>query len=63
MLAARPGTILPGIGTVIGAIMGAGIGFASSKEKVIDRIAFEGKKKVKDEQLKSEIQSKERGTR
>jgi outer membrane protein insertion porin family len=30
---------------------------------IIDRIAFEGKKKVKDEHLKSEIQSKERGTR
>src|SRR6185437_15941361 len=29
---------------------------------VINRIAFEGNKKVKDEQLKSEIQSKERGT-
>jgi hypothetical protein len=32
------GTILPGIGTVIGAIMGAGIGFASSKEKPPSRI-------------------------
>jgi len=31
------GTILPGIGTVIGAIVGAGIGFASSKEKQEDR--------------------------
>jgi outer membrane protein insertion porin family len=29
---------------------------------VINRIQFEGNKKVKDEQLKSEIQSKERGT-
>ena len=29
---------------------------------VINRIAFEGNKKVKDEQLKTEIQSKERGT-
>jgi outer membrane protein insertion porin family len=29
---------------------------------VINRIAFEGNKKVKDDQLKSEIQSKERGT-
>jgi outer membrane protein insertion porin family len=29
---------------------------------VINRIAFEGNKKVKDEQLRSEIQSKERGT-
>jgi hypothetical protein len=27
------GTIVPGIGTVIGAIVGAGVGFASSKEK------------------------------
>src|SRR5262249_59063740 len=32
------GTILPGIGTVIGAILGAGIGFASSKEKPSSRI-------------------------
>src|SRR5215510_2360075 len=29
---------------------------------VINRIAFEGNKKVKDDQLKAEIQSKERGT-
>src|SRR4051794_20622083 len=29
---------------------------------VINRIAFEGNRKVKDEQIKSEIQSKERGT-
>ena len=29
---------------------------------VINRIAFEGNKKVRDEQLRSEIQSKERGT-
>jgi hypothetical protein len=27
------GTIVPGLGTVIGAILGAGVGFASSKEK------------------------------
>jgi hypothetical protein len=27
------GTIVPGIGTVIGAIVGAGVGFASSKEE------------------------------
>jgi hypothetical protein len=27
------GTIVPGFGTVIGAILGAGVGFASSKEK------------------------------
>jgi len=32
------GTILPGIGTMIGAIVGAGIGFASSKEKPLSRI-------------------------
>jgi hypothetical protein len=32
------GTILPGIGTMIGAIVGAGIGFASSKEKPSSRI-------------------------
>jgi hypothetical protein len=31
------GTIVPGLGTVIGAIVGAGIGFASSKEKKDDR--------------------------
>jgi len=31
------GTIVPGLGTVIGAIMGAGIGFASSKEKKEER--------------------------
>ena len=31
------GTIVPGIGTVIGAIVGAGVGFASSKEKKEDR--------------------------
>src|SRR4029077_9879255 len=33
-----------------------------TENPVINRIAFEGNKKVKDEQLKSEIQSKERGT-
>jgi len=27
------GTIVPGFGTLIGAIVGAGVGFASSKEK------------------------------
>ena len=31
------GTIVPGLGTVIGAVVGAGIGFASSKEKQEDR--------------------------
>jgi hypothetical protein len=30
------GTIVPGLGTVIGALVGAGIGFASSKEKKED---------------------------
>ena len=30
------GTIVPGLGTVIGAVVGAGIGFASSKEKKED---------------------------
>ncbi len=30
------GTIVPGLGTVVGAIVGAGIGFASSKEKKDD---------------------------
>src|SRR6185437_7513805 len=33
-----------------------------TENPVINRIAFEGNKKVKDEQLKAEIQSKERGT-
>jgi hypothetical protein len=31
------GTIVPGLGTVIGAIVGAGVGFASTKEKKEDR--------------------------
>jgi hypothetical protein len=31
------GTIVPGLGTLIGAIVGAGVGFASSKEKKDDR--------------------------
>jgi len=31
------GTIVPGFGTVIGAIVGAGVGFASSMEKKEDR--------------------------
>ena len=31
------GTIVPGLGTVIGAIVGAGVGFASSKEKKEER--------------------------
>jgi len=33
LLGGAAGTIVPGIGTVIGTIVGAGIGFASSKEK------------------------------
>ena len=31
------GTVVPGLGTLIGAIVGAGVGFASSKEKKEDR--------------------------
>ena len=31
------GTIVPGLGTAIGAVVGAGIGFASSMEKKDDR--------------------------
>jgi hypothetical protein len=31
------GTIVPGLGTAIGAILGAGVGFASSKEKKEER--------------------------
>jgi hypothetical protein len=33
LLGGAAGTTVPGIGTVIGTIVGAGIGFASSKEK------------------------------
>jgi phage tail tape-measure protein len=33
LLGGAAGTIVPGIGTVIGTIVGGGIGFASSKEK------------------------------
>ena len=33
LLGGAAGTIVPGLGTVIGAIVGAGVGFASSKEK------------------------------
>jgi len=33
LLGGAAGTIVPGIGTVIGTIVGAGIGFATSKEK------------------------------
>jgi phage tail tape-measure protein len=31
------GTIVPGVGSLIGSIVGAGVGFASSKEKKEDR--------------------------
>jgi Glycine zipper len=31
------GTIIPGLGTLIGAIVGAGVGFASTKEKKQER--------------------------
>jgi len=34
LIGGAAGTIVPGFGTVIGAIVGAGIGFASSKEKI-----------------------------
>src|SRR5262245_18858398 len=37
LLGGAAGTIVPGIGTVIGTIAGAGIGFASSMEKKDDR--------------------------
>ena len=33
LLGGAAGTIVPGIGTVIGTIVGAGVGFASSREK------------------------------
>ena len=33
LIGGAAGTIVPGLGTVIGAIVGAGVGFASSKEK------------------------------
>jgi hypothetical protein len=33
LLGGAAGTLVPGFGTVIGAIVGAGVGFASSKEK------------------------------
>ena len=44
------------------AIQGGRLVLTVIENPVINRIAFEGNKKVKDEQLKSEIQSKERGT-
>ena len=37
LMGGAAGTIVPGLGTVIGAIVGAGVGFASSKEKKEDR--------------------------
>ena len=37
LLGGAAGTIVPGFGTVIGAIVGAGVGFASSKEKKEER--------------------------
>src|SRR6476619_690554 len=43
-------------------IQGGRLIITVTENPVINRIAFEGNKKVKDEQLKSEIQSKERGT-
>src|SRR5712691_11194707 len=44
------------------AIQGGRLVITVIENPVINRIAFEGNKKVKDDQLKSEIQSKERGT-
>ncbi len=43
-------------------VQGGRLVIAVVENPVINRIAFEGNKKVKDEQLKAEIQSKERGT-
>src|SRR6476660_9849 len=43
-------------------IQGGRLIITVTENPVINRIAFEGNKKVKDDQLKSEIQSKERGT-
>jgi len=43
-------------------IQGGRLTITVIENPVINRIAFEGNKKVKDDQLKSEIQSKERGT-
>jgi len=34
LIGGAAGTIVPGLGAVIGAIVGAGIGFASSREKI-----------------------------
>jgi len=33
LIGGAAGTVVPGLGTVIGAVVGAGVGFASSKEK------------------------------
>jgi outer membrane protein insertion porin family len=44
------------------AIQGGRLILTVVENPVINRIAFEGNRKVKDEQLKAEIQSKERGT-
>jgi outer membrane protein insertion porin family len=43
-------------------IQGGRLVITVTENPVINRIAFEGNKKVKDDQLKTEIQSKERGT-
>jgi outer membrane protein insertion porin family len=43
-------------------IQGGRLVITVTENPVINRIAFEGNKKVKDDQLKAEIQSKERGT-
>ncbi len=40
----------------------AGSSFPVVENPVIDRAAFEGNKKIKDEQLSAEVQSKSRGT-
>ena len=37
LIGGAAGTVVPGLGTVIGAIVGAGVGFASSKEKKEER--------------------------
>jgi outer membrane protein insertion porin family len=47
---------------VIPAVQGGRLVITVVENPVINRIAFEGNKKVKDEQLRGEIQSKERGT-
>ena len=38
LIGGAAGTIVPGLGTLIGAIVGAGVGFASSKEKKEERL-------------------------